>query len=70
VARSEVNISIGAPRSDETIFVDASSRGNAGDSLSCPVFAHLRPRTTLVLESMASLKRPCPMRSQYEWPFH
>ncbi|MCK1392574.1 hypothetical protein [Bradyrhizobium sp. 1] len=27
-------------------------------------------RTAQILESSVSLKRPCPMRAQYGWPFH
>jgi len=28
------------------------------------------PLMRKILESGVALKRPCPMRAQYEWPFH
>ncbi|MDH6259201.1 hypothetical protein [Bradyrhizobium sp. BR13661] len=40
------------------------------DSTACFIPAHPRPCTPGILESDTALKRPCPMRAQYGWPFH
>jgi hypothetical protein len=52
-------------RDDERISSDASVGSVLAYSLSCFILAQHQWRTPHVLESSASLKRPCPSRAQY-----
>ncbi|PDT69866.1 hypothetical protein CO683_08870 [Bradyrhizobium ottawaense] len=68
--RSEVILSISARGNDETIFVNAVAPGDRHKRASAQIPCIFLPQDHRVLARKDSMKRPCPMRAQYGWPFH